>query len=148
MRLGTKVPTPGGLPALAAMGLQRDATGVIKTLGAPLSSETCRTRLSNSRRGFLACSQAALPTVLPVELRTADGQLLVTVHTAALRDQLVGQVVALSVGKHAFRYCRGWTVIARGVLSDPKQDGALPLEIAELDGATYSRPPTRSHPPA
>ena len=112
---------------------------MIETAATPLSPGTCRDRLALSRNGFLACSQAAAPTVLPVELRSVDGQLLVSVRSSAERAQLVGQIVALSVGKHAFRYCKGWTVVARGRLGRLQGDGSLPLEIDQLDGATYPR---------
>lgn len=112
---------------------------MIDTGPAPLSQGTCRTRLASSRRGFLACSQSAMPNVVPVELRAVDGQLLVSVPASVVRERLVGQVVALSIGKHAFRFCKGWSVTAHGRLGEPVRGGALPLEIAQLEGATYSR---------
>jgi nitroimidazol reductase NimA-like FMN-containing flavoprotein (pyridoxamine 5'-phosphate oxidase superfamily) len=117
-----------------------------RSVGSLLSPDTCRDRLSNSRRGFLACTEGGLPNVVPVELRARDGQLLVSANTLRLREQLVGQVVAVSIGKHAFRYCRGWTVIARGRLGLLRDDGAIPLEIAQLDGVTYIRPAQRRTP--
>jgi hypothetical protein len=104
-----------------------------------LSPGTCRDRLTLSRNGFLACSQDAAPTVLPVELRSTDGRLLVTVRASADATHLPGQVVALSVGKHAFRYCKGWTVVVRGRLGRAQGDGSFPLEIDQMDGATYPR---------
>jgi hypothetical protein len=118
---------------------------VIET-ATPLSPGTCRDRLALSRNGFLACSQDALPTVLPVVLRSTDGQLLVTVRSSADRTHLAGQVVALSVGKHAFRYCKGWTVVARGRLGRLLDDGSFALEIDQMDGATYPRQKQRRAP--
>lgn len=115
-----------------------DAGEVIETTGAgsPLSTDTCRDRLASSRRGHLACTEGGLPCVRPVELRVESGELLVL----DLGHQFEGQVVALSIGKHAFRYSRGWNVIARGRLGTARPDGALPLEIADLDGVTSMRP--------
>jgi hypothetical protein len=130
------------LPGRAPLGkrhAERHAPGVMETAPTPLSPGTCRDRLTLSRRGFLACTQDAAPTVLPVELRSFDGQLLVTVRSSADQSHLVGQVVAVSVGKHAFRYCKGWTVVARGRLGRLQTDGSYPLEIDQLDGATYPR---------
>jgi hypothetical protein len=119
---------------------------VIETAPTPLSPGTCRDRLSLSCRGFLACSQDAAPTVLPVHLSTTNGQLLVTVRSSADRRRLAGQVVALSVGKHPFRYCKGWTVVARGRLGRLRDDGSYPLEIDQMDGATYPRQKQRRAP--
>lgn len=112
---------------------------MVDTERAALPQSICRDRLASRHRGFLAFTRAALPTVTPVDLRTHDGQLLVAVHAAADPDALVGQIVALTVGKGAFRYRRGWTVTARGQLGAVRADGFLPLEIAELDGATLVR---------
>lgn len=114
---------------------------MIDTRGDALSQNTCRDRLSSSHRGFLACTESGLPAVLPVALEVDRGQLLVV---SAGRD-LGGQVVALSVGRHGFRYCRGWTVIARGRLG-PEVDGAYALEIATLDGTTFINPRPRRTP--
>jgi hypothetical protein len=107
----------------------------------PLSQQTCRDRLASSRRGLLACTEGALPSMLPVELRVEDGQLLVRT-----RKELEGHVVALTVGKTAFRFCRGWNVVARGQLGPPDERGFLPLEIATLDGTTHVRPSPRRRP--
>ena len=119
---------------------------MIDNAPAPLGQATCRDRLASSRRGFLACARGALPAVLPVDLRTQDGQLLVAVHAVDGQAQLVGQVVALTVGKNAFRYCRGWSVTAHGRLGEVLADGSLPLEIAQLDGVTVVHPKQRSYP--
>lgn len=114
----------------------------VSSAGTPLSQETCRDRLSHSRRGFLACTEHALPTVVPAEVRLRQGQLLVTVHDAGLRDRLVGQVVALGIGRHALRFRRGWHIVARGQLgtADHEDEIALLLEPYQLEGVTFTRP--------
>jgi hypothetical protein len=119
---------------------------VIDTGRAPLGQSACRDRLAGSRRGFLACTSGALPTVLAVGLVARDGQLLVSVAGEGVRGQLPGQVVALTVGRSAFRYCRGWSVTAHGRLGEPRPDGAMPLEIAQLEGASVVHPKQRSYP--
>ncbi|MCU1602023.1 MAG: hypothetical protein JWO22_2732 [Frankiales bacterium] len=113
---------------------------------APLSQNACRDRLVGSRRGFLACSRGALPTVLPVTVRTEQGQLFVLAGLPELPEQLGGQVVALTVGRSAFRFRRGWTVTARGRLGEPRPDGSVPLEIAQLEGVTAVHPQQRTYP--
>jgi hypothetical protein len=113
---------------------------------APLSQNACRDRLGGSRRGFLACTSGALPSVLPVAVRTEQGQLLILVGSPELREQLTDQVVALTVGRTAFRYCRGWSVTARGRLGELRPDGAVPLEIGQLEGATAVHPQQRTYP--
>ncbi len=106
-----------------------------------LSQDTCRTRLAKSRTGVLACTERALPTVVPVDVHLAEGRIFVTVHSARLADQLVGQIVALSVGRNAFRFSRGWRVIARGLLAQPDpNDPSLLLEPYQLEGVTFVRP--------
>lgn len=111
--------------------------------GTALSQQSCRDRMSRSRRGFLACSERALPTVAPVHLRLRAGRLLVTVHDPAFRDQLVGQVVALGIGRHDLWFRRGWRVVARGNVvpadAEDENDVALALEPYELEGFTFAR---------
>ena len=104
-----------------------------------LSQDTCRDRLSRSRHGFLACTERALPTVLPAEMRLRHGRLLVTVSDPARRDQLLGQVVALGVGRRALWFRRGWRVVARGQIAPSDDDLALSLEGYQLAGASYGR---------
>ena len=109
-----------------------------------LSQDTCRDKLLHCRRGFLACSARALPTLLPADLRMRQGRLLVTVHDPVLADQLVGQVVAVGLGRRPLLFLPGWRVVARGKLGPPDGDDnlALPLEPYQLEGATYGRAPT------
>lgn len=106
-----------------------------------LSQDACRDRLSHSRRGLLACTQRALPSVVPVGVRLHQGRLLVSVHDDAVRDQLVGQVVALSVGRHPSGLRRGWRVVVRGQLgpADDEQDRTLALEPFQLEGVALGR---------
>jgi hypothetical protein len=124
----------------------RHAEEVIATERAPLGQNACRDRLAGSRRGHLACTYGGLPAVLAVDLRTEDGRLLLSGLAHPVRDNLVGQVVALSVGKNAFRYCRGWSVTAHGRVGAVLPDGSLPLELASLDGVTVVHPKQRSYP--
>lgn len=81
--------------------------------------------------------------VIPVGLRADDGQLLLTVGAAKVSGLLVGQVVALTVGRNARRFRQGWSVTAHGRLGNTLPDGSLPLEIAHLEGVTVAHPPRR-----
>jgi len=104
-----------------------------------LGAGQCRDLLTASGHGILACTQAALPLVVPAEIECTDGQLYVLVHDRVLRGQLVGQVVALTVGRHCDGSARGWTVVARGRVgvASAEHPLALPLEVRELQGSTF-----------
>ena len=108
-----------------------------------LAQDACRERLLHTRRGFLACTSRALPTVVPASLSVREGRLLVTVRDPVLADQLVGQVVALGIGRRSLLFRRGWRVMARGQLGPRTAgaDGALPLEPYQIEGVTEGRSP-------
>lgn len=79
---------------------------------------------------------------MPVDLQLEDGQLVVSVHDPSLSQQLMGQVVALSVGRQALWFRRGWTVTALGRLGSAETEGpddgrCLPFEVAQLEGLTF-----------
>ena len=111
--------------------------------GTVLAPDACRERLLHTRRGFLACTSRALPTVVPASLSVREGTLLVTVRDPVLAEQLVGQVVALGIGRRSVLFRRGWRVMARGQLGPraASDDGALPLEPYQIEGVTEGRPP-------
>ena len=81
--------------------------------------------------------------VVPAEVRVREGQLLVTVRDPLLADQLVGQVVALGIGRRSLPFRRGWRVMARGQLGPRASTGdlALPLAPYQIEGVTEGRPP-------
>lgn len=120
--------------------------------GTVLAQEACRERLLHTRRGFLACTSRALPTVVPASLSVREGTVLVTVQDPVLAEQLVGQVVALGIGRRPLLFRRGWRVMARGQLGPraATDDGALPLEPYQIEGVTEGRSPrpTTDHPTA
>ena len=145
-RPGSLVPSERAGGLLGPAGPVIEAVKVILTKSPAdgvLSQEACRDRLSRSRRGFLACTQRALPSVVPAELEVRQGRLLVSVRDVVLRRQLPGQVVALSVGRRSSRLRGGWTVIARGRLgpAEPPAGSSLQLEVAQLEGITYVSQP-------
>jgi hypothetical protein len=107
--------------------------------GQVLSQDRCNDRLARGRRGFLAFTERALPMVAPAEVQVRGGQLLVTVYDAGLRERLVGQVVAVGIGRRALPCRRGWQVVARGQLRTTDQGDALALEPCHLDGNSYRR---------
>ena len=111
--------------------------------GIVLAPEDCRERLLHSRSGFLACTSRALPTVVPASLSVRHGQLLVTVHDQVLADQLVGQVVALGIGRRSLPFRRGWRVMARGQLGPRDVSGtcSLPMEPYQIEGVREGRAP-------
>jgi hypothetical protein len=131
--------------ALEVRAGTQHAGWVIDTVQAPLGQRTCRDRLASSRRGFLACTRSGLPTVLPVALRAQDGQLMLAATGDGLTEQLLGQVVALTIGRSAFRYRRGWSVTAHGRMGRVQSEGWIPLEIAQLEGVTVVHPKQRSY---
>jgi hypothetical protein len=105
-----------------------------------LPKETCLARLGRSRAGYLACSARALPTVVPVTVHVVAGQLLLDLPDARMTEQLVGQVVALGVGRPRRAWRTGWTVVARGPLSDvPGNPTELVLDPQQLEGRTLGR---------
>jgi hypothetical protein len=104
-----------------------------------LSASRCRELLLGSSQGFVACTRFALPLVVPAEISCVDGQVLVRVRDRRLCGPLTGQVVALTVGRHARPPQFGWTVIACGRFGPPDEDGSsgLPLEVGTLQGWTF-----------
>lgn len=143
---GAKGPVPTGPWPLWTLSREAEPEQVtaIRHASSSMTPAACRSRLSSSRRGFLACTRGALPTVLPVELQLRDGELLVCLRERTLLELVGGQVVALSVGRRAVRFRRGWTVTALGRLAlannnrSLRADG-LPLEIAQVEGVTFQR---------
>ncbi len=104
-----------------------------------LPASRCRELLLASSHGFVACTRRALPLVVPAQIACVDGQLLVQVRDRRLCGPLTGQVVALTVGRHARSSLLGWTVIACGRFGVPSGDGSsgLPLEVGTLQGWTF-----------
>ena len=114
------------------------ATTVHDQLG-DLPAHRCRELLLTSSHGFVGCTYRALPLVVPAELACVDGQLLVRVRDRQLCGPLTGQVVALAVGRRARPLLPGWTVLARGRLGAPPEDGSssLALDVGTLQGWTF-----------
>ena len=104
-----------------------------------LPASRCRELLLASADGFVGCTRRALPLVVPAQLACVDGQLLVRVRDRRLCGPLTGQVVALTVGRHARAPRLGWTVIACGRFGVPSGDGSsgLPLDVGTLQGWTF-----------
>jgi hypothetical protein len=116
------------------------ATRAPRTDRDSIPAELCLTRLGRSRAGYLACSSRALPTVVPVTVHVVDGRLLLELPDARLAERLVGQVVALGVGRPRRLWRRGWSVVARGPLSDvPDHPTVLALDPQQLEGRTLGR---------
>jgi hypothetical protein len=104
-----------------------------------LPASRCRELLLARSHGFVSCTRRALPLVVPAQVACVDGQLLVRVHDRRLCGPLTGQVVALTVGRHARPPLLGWTVIACGRFGVPSEDGSsgLPLDVGTLQGWTF-----------
>jgi len=99
-------------------------------VSAELGLAQCHERLLASSSGFMSCTRFAMPLVVPVELESFDGQILLTVHDRRLCGPLPGHVVALTVAGP------GWAVAAVGQLSSDN-DSALVLHVSNLQGWTY-----------
>lgn len=104
-----------------------------------LPARRCRELLLASSHGFVGCTYRALPLVVPADIDCVDGQLLVRVRDRQLCGPLTGQVVALTVGRHARPPLLGWAVMARGRVGAPVRGGSssLPLDVGTLQGWTF-----------
>jgi len=96
--------------------------------------------LARSRAGYLACSARALPTVVPVTVHVLSGQLRLDLPDTHIAQQIVGQVVALGVGRPRRAWRNGWSVVARGRLVEvPDNPTTLVMEPQELEGRSLGR---------
>ncbi len=106
-----------------------------------LPPQACLARLARSRAGYLACSVRALPTVVPVSVEVRGGQLRLELPDAQLAQRLVGQVVALGVGRRRTLWRRGWNVVARGPVSEVAGvPYAVVLDPQDVEGHLVDRP--------
>jgi hypothetical protein len=115
-------------------------TGTSESDRSALPREACLTRLAHSRAGYLSCSTRALPTVVPVTVHLISGQLVLELPDARTAQQVAGQVVALGVGRPRRAWRDGWSVVARGGLSEvPGRPRSLVLDPQELEGRSLGR---------
>ena len=138
----TKVPGHPGRPALTRPRRRSDSermNGTERTTDA-LPVATCLARLARSRAGYLSCSARALPTVVPVVVRVESAQLLLQLPDAELAQQALGQVVALGVGRPRRAWRRGWSVVARGPLTEvPGDPRVLVMDPQVIEGRYLGR---------
>ena len=107
-----------------------------------LPALVCLQRLGRSRIGYLACSDRALPSVLPVSVRLTGTRLLLTAPNERFARLLLGQLVAVGAGRPPGILRDGWQVIVRGQV-DPVagMTRTVSLDPQDVAGSVLRRVP-------